>query len=126
MLEAPVEWVVTRKPQRTQSLWNLVETCRQFLPIPEDGQPHVDLHGGPDLGLHGVLAGPGETPDPQMLHDLFEEQLHLPAAPVARADNRCRQDRVVGKEREPLFPRSGPGCRCEEGRPDMPWRIPGW
>ncbi len=37
-----------------------------------------------------------------MLLDPFEEQFHLPATPVERADGGCRKGKVVGEKRHYL------------------------
>ena len=70
--------------------------------LPGNGDQHVRGHGAPDLRLDRVLARAQEVLDAQVLLDPFEEQLHLPAALVKRANGQGRQCRVVGQEDQRL------------------------
>lgn len=45
-----------------------------------------------------MLRRAEELLDTKILRDSLEEQLHMPAALVERADGRCRQREVVGEE----------------------------
>ena len=58
-----------------QNLENCVEAPVQVQPLPDDGYQDVDRDGDPHLRLHGVLRGPEERLDPEMLLDPPEEQL---------------------------------------------------
>ena len=68
----------------------------------DDGDEHVGGHGAPDLRLDRVLARAEKLLDAQMLLDLFEEQLHLPAALVEGGDGQWWQGRIVGQEDQVL------------------------
>ena len=85
-----------------KDLKQCVERCLQAQPLPDDRDQHVDRHRDPDLRLHGVLRGPVESLDAQVLLDPLEEQLHLPAALVESTDRQRRQRRLVGEEDQPL------------------------
>ena len=65
-----------------QNLEDFAEAPVELEHLPQDGHQHVDTDGDPDLGLHRVLGGPVERPDPQVLLDPLEEQFDLPAALV--------------------------------------------
>ena len=56
----------------------------------------------PDLRLHRVLRRAVELLDPKMLLDPLEEEFHLPAAFVERADGGGRKREVVGDEDQRL------------------------
>src|SRR5207244_6032593 len=58
-------------------------------PLLDDGHQDVDRDGDPDLSLDRLLGRAEERLDSQMLLDPLEEEFHLPAAFVERAD-RCR------------------------------------
>ena len=60
-------------------------------------QQEVD-HRGPNLGEHGVLGGPQEGLDLQMLLDPLEEKLHLPASFIKLGDGPGGKEEVVGQE----------------------------
>ena len=62
----------------------------------------VDRDGNPDLRLHRVLRRAVELLDPKMLLDPLEEEFHLPAAFVERADGGGRKREVVGDEDQRL------------------------
>ena len=47
---------------------------RAFL---DDADQQVDRNGNPDLGLDCILPGSEEGLDPQMLLDLFEQQIYI-------------------------------------------------
>ncbi len=79
----------------------------QFELLPDDRHQHVDADGDPDLRSHSVLRGAVETLDSQMLLDPFEEQLHLPAALVQRADRQGRQNELIGVRNTSVLPVSG-------------------
>ena len=79
-----------------------VERCVQVEALLDDGDEDVDRDGDPDLGFHGVLRGPEEPLDAQMLLDPLEEQLDLPAALVEGTDRGGRQGEVVGEEDQGL------------------------
>ena len=64
----------------------------------QDGNQDVDGDGYPHLRLYGVLAGPKERLDPQVLLDPFEEQFHLPTSAVEVGNCQSRQHLVVGQE----------------------------
>ena len=53
----------------------------------DDGNEHIDRDGNPYLGFDGILHGAVEDLDPQVLLDPFEEQFHLPSAPVQFCDS---------------------------------------
>ncbi len=72
----------------------------QFELLLDDRHQHVDADGDPDLRSHSVLRSAVETLDSQMLLDPFEEQLHLPAALVERADRQRRQGELIGQEHQ--------------------------
>jgi hypothetical protein len=65
---------------------------------------HQDVHGDgdPDLGFDGVLGGPEESLDSQVLLDPFEKQLDLPAGLVKQGDAFRRKGKIVGEKREVL------------------------
>ncbi len=68
----------------------------------DDRHQHVDADGDPDLRSDGVLRGAVEALDSQMLLDPLEEQLHLPAALVQRADRQWRERELIGQEHQCL------------------------
>ena len=55
----------------------MVEAGLQTESFASDGDEHIDAHGDPDLGLHGVLAGAIERLDSQVLLNPLEEQFHV-------------------------------------------------
>ena len=69
----------------------------------DNGYEHVDGDGDPDLRFDRVFGGAIKRFDPQVLFDPFEEQLHLPAAPVELSDDRGRKREVVGEEDKAFF-----------------------
>ncbi len=68
----------------------------------DEGHEHVGGDGDPDLGFHGVLRSTEEPFDAQMLLDPFEEDLHLPALLIKRADGGGREIELIGKEQQGL------------------------
>jgi hypothetical protein len=68
----------------------------------DDRNQHVNADGDPDLGFDRVLVGGEKCLDAQMLLDLFEEQLDLPAAFVKLGDCQSWKLEVVGKELQAL------------------------
>lgn len=71
-------------------------------PFLDEGDQDIDRDGDPDLRLDRVLRSAEETFDPKMLLDPFEEQLHLPARLVQRADGGCRQGELIGQKHQCL------------------------
>ena len=69
-------------------------------PFLDDGHKQVYRDRDPELRLHRVLGGTEEALDSQMLLDPLEEQLHLPALPIQRADGPRRQAEVVGQKHQ--------------------------
>jgi len=67
----------------------------------DNGDEHVHGNGAPELGLDGVLGGPVEGLDPQVLLEPTEEEFHLPAALLELGDGQRGQGEVVGEEDEP-------------------------
>jgi hypothetical protein len=59
-------------------LHQCVEGHAELQSLPDDGDQHVDRHGDPYLWLHGILGGPIELLDPEVLLDPLEEKLRLP------------------------------------------------
>ena len=82
-----------------QFLRQTVERGIGVKPALDDGEEHINGHGAPDLRFHRVLGRIQKTPDPQTLLDPFE---HLPTASVEGGDDRRRQGRIVGQERQCL------------------------
>ena len=79
-----------------------VERGVQVEALLDDGDEDVDRDGNPDLRLHRVLRRAVELLDPKMLLDPLEEEFHLPAAFVERADGGGRKREVVGDEDQRL------------------------
>lgn len=71
-------------------------------PLLHDGHQHIGGHGDPHLALHRVLRSAEETLDAQVLLDPLEEQFHLPAALVERADGFGGYAEVVGEKHQRL------------------------
>lgn len=69
-------------------------------PLLDDGDEDIGGHRDPDLGFDCVLRGTVEAFDAKVLLDPLEEQLHLPAAAIQRADRERGQPEVVGEEHE--------------------------
>ena len=67
-----------------------------------DGDQQVSRYGNPYLRLHRVLAGAKEHLDAEVLLDLFEEQLHLPALAVKIGNQLGLQTEVVGQKQRPF------------------------
>jgi len=66
--------------------------------LPNDRDEDVGGDGNPDLGLDGVLGGPIERLDAQVLLDPFEEEFDLPAGLVELGDGPCGQIELIGQE----------------------------
>src|SRR5438034_532651 len=66
--------------------------------LADDRHQHINRDCDPDLGLHGVVAGPIKRLDSQVLLDPFEKQFYLPTAFVDLGDLQCRQLEVIGEE----------------------------
>ena len=66
----------------------------------DDGNEHVGGHGAPDLRLHGVLARAKKSLDAQVLLELLEEQLDLPAILVQGCNGQWWQTGGVGQENQ--------------------------
>ena len=69
----------------------------------DDGGEDIDRDGNPDLRFHRVFRRTMELLDPKMELDPLEEELHLPAAFVERADGGDRKGEVVGDEHQRLI-----------------------
>jgi len=52
------------------------------------------------LSLHDIFGCPIEGLDPEMLLDPFEEELHLPTAPIEIGDGDRREGKVVGQKHQ--------------------------
>lgn len=74
----------------------------QYCALLDDGDRHVSRHRGPDLHLHGVLAGAEESRGVQVPRDPLEDQLDLPARPIQPAHATRWQLHVVGRQDEAL------------------------
>src|SRR4030065_2642367 len=85
-----------------QNLENGVEAQVQIQPLPDDGDQDVDRDGDPHLRLHGVLRGPEDRLDPEMLLDPPEEELDLPALLVQPGDAFRGEGKIVGEEDQVL------------------------
>ena len=72
-----------------------------------NGDQQVGRYGNPDLRLHRVLAGAKEHLDAQMLLDLFEVQLDLPALAV-QIGNQLRLEREVVSQKHQAHTRCRP------------------
>src|SRR3970040_2673687 len=81
-----------------QNLENCVEAQVQVQVLPDDGDQDVDRDGDPHLRLHGVLRGPEERLDPELLLDPPEEELDLPALLVQQGDAFRGKGKLVGEE----------------------------
>ena len=68
----------------------------------ETGHHEVNADGDPDLGAHGVLRGPEEGLDPQILFDPLKEEFDLPATLVDRRNSQSRQVEMVGQKAKAL------------------------
>ena len=78
------------------------KTFGNLMDLFETGHQEVDADRDPDLRLDGVLAGPEERFDAQVLLDPLEEQLDVPAALVERGDGGGREPEMVGQKDEDL------------------------
>ena len=70
----------------------------QFQRLFDDGDQHVRSDRSPYLRLDRVFGCPKERLDTQMLLDLFEEQLDLPALFVKCANSQRGKRHVVRQE----------------------------
>jgi len=68
----------------------------------ETGHHEVNANRDPDLGAHGVVRGPVERFDAEVLLDPLEEEFDLPAAPVDRRHGESRKTEMIGQEYETL------------------------
>ena len=59
-------------------------------PFFNDGHQYINGDRNPDLSFHGVLGGPIEGLDPQVLLDPLEEQLDLPPTFVQLCNDQSR------------------------------------
>jgi len=58
-----------------EDLQNSVEVGVDPVPLPDDGDEHIDGHGDPDLRLDRVLGGAEEGLDSKVLLDPLEADL---------------------------------------------------
>jgi hypothetical protein len=86
-----------------QNLENCVKALLQMQPLLDDGYQDVDRDGDPYLGLHGVLRGPEERLDPQMLLDPPEEEFDLPPLLVEQSDTFRRKGKIVCQKNQVLL-----------------------
>ena len=75
-----------------------VEQAGQLELFLDDGDQQVDRNGDPDLGFNGVLAGPEEVLDAEVLLDPFKEEFQLAAALAESADGGGGKRELVGQE----------------------------
>ena len=86
----------------TQNLQYPAQTFVNSMGLIETGHHEVNADGDPDLGAHGVLRGPEEGLDPQILFDPLKEEFDLPATLVDRRNSQSRQVEMVGQKAKAL------------------------
>lgn len=84
----------------------------------ETGHLQVDADRDPDLRLHGVVAGPVERFNTEVLFNPFEEQLDAPTALVDGRDDQCCQGEIVGQESQRFA-----GLGIDEADTSEPLRV---
>ena len=70
--------------------------------LADDGGQDIDAHGDPSHSLDGVVGGPKEVLDAEVLLDPFEEQFDAPTQLVEHGDNQSRQLEVIAQKDQDL------------------------
>ena len=84
-----------------QDLWDLVDAMGQHFALLDDGDQHVRRRCDPSLRHHRVFAAEDRL-GAQMLLDLLEEPLDLPAQPAQLAYGLRRQGSIACEEDDAL------------------------
>ena len=75
-----------------------MQTLGEFQLFLQNGDQDIDTDSNPDLGENGILGGPVEGLDSQVLLDPLEEQLYLPPAFVEEGDTEGWKGEIVRQE----------------------------
>ena len=82
----------------SENLKDFVDASLQFHVVLHYCHEAISDYGAIDLDTDGILGGPPELLDTQMLFDPFEEQFHAPAVTVQFGDCLSRGREIVGQE----------------------------
>jgi len=86
------------KRMDAENLQSSVQIARQTELFVKDRYHQVNAHSDPDLGFHGVGAGPKIVFDSQVVFDPAEKEFDVPTRLVELGDNQSGNVEMVGQE----------------------------